>query len=93
MPILTHSRGRTKASCECGAQSPRFSDESFNLWKRSEEGKRWFSQHNPHGKTRKVQAGGTRTSIDESLKKIESKRSKASSAELNGLAEHFEGRR
>lgn len=90
--ILRSSKGTTKAQCECGAQGPKIANADFGDWKRSEAGKAFYSLHTPHGKTRKVEQGGSRTSIDESLQKIEKKRTKASQGEINELARHFERR-
>lgn len=89
--ILSYAKGRTKASCECGAQGPNLPNADFNAWKLTEEGKVWISTHRPHGKTASVARGGRVETIEESLKKIEAKR-KATSTEINELAEHFERR-
>ena len=89
--ILSYSRGKTKATCECGAQGPNLPNADFNDWKLTETGKEWIASHRPHGKTASVARGGRVETIEESLKKIEAKR-KATSAEINQLAEHFEKR-
>lgn len=90
--ILVTAKGKTKAQCECGAQSPKIANGDFGDWKRSEEGKAFYSAHTPHGKTRKVETGGRRVSLDEDVKRFEKKRTKASPHEINQLAEHFEKR-
>lgn len=88
--ILTSAKGKTKIQCECGSQSPKIPDEALADWKRSEEGRAWLSFHRPHGKTRAVEHGVSGEALDDRLKKIAAKRTKASPAEINELAEHFE---
>jgi hypothetical protein len=90
--ILTSARGKTKIQCECGAQTPRISDEALSSWKTSEEGRTWLSAHRPHGKTAAVERGGRGEALDDRLKRIEKKRTKASQGEINELAAHFEKR-
>ena len=90
--ILVSAKGKTKAQCECGAQSPKIPNDDFGDWKRSDEGKAFYAAHTPHGKTRKVVEGGRRVSLDEDVKRIDAKRTKASVYEVNELAKHFERR-
>lgn len=87
--LLIHAKNKTKALCECGAQSPRFSDDDFVDWKRSEEGREFYSRHTPHGKTRKVEMGGSQETIEEAAKRIDEKRTKASKKEIDDLVEYF----
>ena len=90
--ILTSAKGKTKIQCECGAQSPKISDGALSDWRSSEEGRAWLSAHRPHGKTRAVELGKPGEALDDRLKRIEKKRTKASQGEINELAEHFDRR-
>lgn len=87
--LLSYAKGKTKATCECGAQGPHLPNEEFNAWKRTEAGREWLSAHRPHGKVEAVVRGGRRESIDESVAKVEKSRTKASRQEIEALAEKF----
>lgn len=89
MALLTHARGKTKASCPCGAQGPMLPDDQFAVWKRSEAGREWYSRHNPHGRSQVVERGGRRESLDESVAKVEKSRTKASRHEIEALVKKF----